>query len=272
MRLVVLPGPAQRQRVLAVVRGRVVVDRIQVAAEERLVRARKTAMANLLDQLGIALALDPSGATSKAAREYADLRKATAAYALGRYSDALEQYRVQRELAQDATLPAVDDVINQLGGKKLMDRLRAERTADDRYPQAMARLRRLISNCDAPLVGGQIEQFLELVALSKHDGTEIHQDRVSLLTLHSTKGLEFSRVYVVGVEDAELPGSTQHKAATQLDIQEARRLLYVGMTRAKDRLVLTRAAKRGDLPTGGIQFLAEMGLSPETPEARRSET
>jgi DNA helicase-2/ATP-dependent DNA helicase PcrA len=112
---------------------------------------------------------------------------------------------------------------------------------------------------------GQIGQFLELVALSKHDGTEVHQDRVSLLTLHSTKGLEFSRVYVVGVEDSELPGATQHKPATQPDIQEARRLLYVGMTRAKDRLVLTRAAKRGDLPTGGIQFLAEMGLSPEAP-------
>jgi DNA helicase-2/ATP-dependent DNA helicase PcrA len=76
-------------------------------------------------------------------------------------------------------------------------------------------------------------------------------------------------VYVVGVEDAELPGSTQHKPATQLDIQEARRLLYVGMTRAKDRLVLTRAATRGDLPTGGIQFLAEMGLSPEVPDSRR---
>jgi DNA helicase-2/ATP-dependent DNA helicase PcrA len=91
----------------------------------------------------------------------------------------------------------------------------------------------------------------------------VHQDRVSLLTLHSTKGLEFSRVYVVGVEDSELPGSTQHKPAARLDIEEGRRLLYVGMTRTKERLVLTRAAKRGDLPTGGIQFLAEMGLKPE---------
>jgi DNA helicase-2/ATP-dependent DNA helicase PcrA len=110
---------------------------------------------------------------------------------------------------------------------------------------------------------GQIEQFLELVALSKHDGTEVHQDRVSLLTLHSTKGLEFSRVYVVGVEDSELPGSTQNKPAAKKDVEEGRRLLYVGMTRTKERLVLTRAVKRGDLPTGGIQFLAEMGLKPE---------
>ena len=236
--------------------------------QERLVRSRKTAMANLLDWLGIALALDPAGITSPSAREVTELRTATALYALGRYSDALEQYRVARELAEDPSLPTVDDVIDRLGGKKLMQRLRTEKTADDRYPQAMSRLRRLMSACDAPLLEGQIDQFLELVALSKHDGTDVHRDRVSLLTLHSTKGLEFSRVYIVGVEDAELPGSTQHRPAMQLDIQEARRLLYVGMTRAKDRLVLTRAAKRGDLPTGGIQFLAEMGLSPESPGQR----
>ena len=235
--------------------------------QERMVRSRKTAMANLLDHLGIALALDPAGATSPAAREYTDLRDATAVYALGRYSDGLEQYRVQRELAQEPSLPTVDDVIELLGGTKRMERLRAERTADDRYPQAMARLRRLMGACDAPLLHGQIQQFLELVALSKHDGTEVHQDRVSLLTLHSTKGLEFSRVYVVGVEDSELPGATQHKPATKQEIEESRRLLYVGMTRAKERLVLTRTAKRGDLPTGGIQFIAEMGLKLETGDA-----
>jgi superfamily I DNA/RNA helicase len=237
--------------------------------QKRLERSRKTALANMLDQLGIALALDESGAASQLAHEFIELRSATALYALGRYSDALEQYGVQRELDGDATVPTVDDVIELLGGRRLMDRLRLERSADDRYPQAMTRLRRLLASCNAPLLQGQIEQFLELVALSKHDGTEINQNRVSLLTLHSTKGLEFSRVYVVGVEDSELPGSTQHKVVATKDIEEGRRLLYVGMTRAKERLVLTRAAKRGDLPTGGIQFLAEMGLSPEVPESRR---
>ena len=237
---------------------------------KRLERARKTALANLLDHLGIAMALDTSGPASPAAREFIELRSATALYALGRYSDALEQYRVQRELSGDPSLPTVDDVIERLGGQRLMDRLRLERNADDRYPQAMARLRRLLASCSAPLLEGQIEQFLELVALSKHDGTEVHQDRVSLLTLHSTKGLEFSRVYVVGVEDSELPGGTQHKPAATKDVEEGRRLLYVGMTRTKDRLVLTRAAMRGDLPTGGIQFLAEMGIKPETADGRRA--
>ena len=86
--------------------------------------------------------------------------------------------------------------------------------------------------------------------------------RVNLLTLHSTKGLEFSRVYVVGAEDAQLPGGSATKAASPEEIEEARRLLYVGMTRTKDRLVLTRVATRGGKPTGGHRFLDEMGLRP----------
>ena len=51
----------------------------------------------------------------------------------------------------------------------------------------------------------------------------------------------------------------------QQQIEEARRVLYVGMTRAKERLVLTRAEHRGGRPTGGIQFLDEMKLVPLRP-------
>lgn len=234
---------------------------------ERVTRSRKTALANLLDQLGIALALWSAPDESAEAKM---LRQAAAIYALGRYSDALEHYRAQRELAGDPAIPTADDLIERLGGKGLMERLRAEKTADERYPQAMARLRRLLQRCEAPTLDGQVREFLELVALSKHDGSTVHQDRVSLLTLHSTKGLEFSRVYIVGVEDAEIPGGTQHKPAMKAEIEEGRRLLYVGMTRAKDRLVMTRAAKRNDLPTGGTQFLSEMGLTPEPVTSRRA--
>ena len=82
-------------------------------------------------------------------------------------------------------------------------------------------------------------------------------------TLHSTKGLEFSRVYVVGVEDAQLPGRPPSgMESTPGEVEEARRLLYVGMTRAKDRLVLSRVAVRRGTPTGGHRFLDEMGLTP----------
>ena len=78
-----------------------------------------------------------------------------------------------------------------------------------------------------------------------------------LLTLHATKGLEFSRVYIVGVEDYQLPGYHALENENEPEIQEARRLLYVGMTRAKDRLVLTRAAQRDGRSSGGDLFLRE---------------
>ena len=93
--------------------------------------------------------------------------------------------------------------------------------------------------------------------------------RVSLLTLHSTKGLEFSRVYVAGVEDSQLPGWRELQEQQEKEIQEARRLLYVGMTRAKDRLVLTRAERRDGRPTGGDLFLRDAGLAALSPRVPR---
>jgi len=105
-------------------------------------------------------------------------------------------------------------------------------------------------------------RLLERVALSTSEGVEADPHRVNLLTLHSTKGLEFSRVYVIGVEDYQLPGyyaAVQHRKD---EIEEARRLLYVGMTRAEDRLVLTRTDRRRGRDSGGNIFLNEIGLSP----------
>jgi DNA polymerase III, epsilon subunit and related 3''-5'' exonucleases len=104
--------------------------------------------------------------------------------------------------------PAREEVIERLGGRILMERLRKERTADERYPAAMARLRRLLDSVPetTPLME-QLSDFLDRVALSNtRGGPELDRGRVSLLTLHSTKGLEFPRVYVVGAEDSELPG------------------------------------------------------------------
>ena len=222
-------------------------------------RARKTALANLLDLVGLGLALCEKSSLCGEALLFRDF---CVPYALGRYSSCLEMY--ERECGSDEALPGVDEVIEALGGTKLMVKIRTEKTAQERYPSTMLRLRRLIEHVEPGPLQSQIHAFLERVTLSaRSDGIEVDRERVNLLTLHSTKGLEFSRVYVVGVEDAQLPGRPPSGDETPVkELEEARRLLYVGMTRAKDRLVLSRAAIRRGNQTGGHRFLDEMGLVP----------
>jgi superfamily I DNA/RNA helicase/DNA polymerase III epsilon subunit-like protein len=226
---------------------------------------RKSALANLLDHLAIALLLWPGDPAPEAEL----LRHLCRPYAFGRYSDCLDFYECERALASDPSLPTVHQLIDWLGGAKMMERVRAgaEKTADERYPAAMARIRRLLEQCAEGSLHEQIARFLERVALSKSDGADPARGRVNLLTLHSTKGLEFSRVYILGAEDTELPGDSQLKGrgATRAEVEESRRLLYVGMTRAKDRLVMTYVREREGQPTGGHRFLDEMGLRPQQP-------
>ena len=143
-----------------------------------------------------------------------------------------------------------------------MERVRTEKSAGERYPAAMARLRALLDQLPDASFDEQLSRLLELAALSRMDGEVVDASRVNLLTMHSTKGLEFSRVYVVGAEDASLIGGTASRRASDADIEEARRLLYVGMTRAKDRLVFTHVARRKGEPTGGHRFLDEIGIAP----------
>lgn len=224
--------------------------------ELRLRRARKIASVHLLDQLGLALALDRQPVTDDELTLFRDI---TRPFTLGRFSDCLEHYAA--ELSQGASLaPGVDEVIERLGGRALMERLRAERSVAQRYPVAVERLRALVQASRGNTLADQIEEFLGRTALSSSAGVDIDPSRVNLLTLHSTKGLEFSRVYVVGVEDHQLPGWKALEDAVDEEIHEARRLLYVGMTRARDRLVLTRTDRRGGIPSGGSLFLIEAGL------------
>ena len=79
---------------------------------------------------------------------------------------------------------------------------------------------------------------------SQEDFPDPRADRVSLLTLHAAKGLEFSVVFVVGLEDGILPLRWGDDALDAGALAEERRLCYVGMTRAKDRLIVSRAAQR----------------------------
>src|SRR5437762_6193694 len=159
----------------------------------RAVRARKAVLVNLLDYLGLALALEPEREQEAGSGEREILFKVAKFYTLGRYSDALAFYEMERERSGGDSGPSVDEVIRRLGGRALMTRLRAEPDPAQRYPAAVARLRALI---DEPAPAGtlkeSIDRLLDRVALSTSEGIEVAPDRVNLLTLHSTKGLEFS--------------------------------------------------------------------------------
>ncbi len=90
-----------------------------------------------------------------------------------------------------------------------------------------------------------LSEFLEEIALvADIDNVQEGDDRVLLMTLHSAKGLEFSSVYLSGMEDGLFPGYMSIKTDSPEDMEEERRLAYVGITRAKDDLTLTYARMR----------------------------
>jgi len=91
--------------------------------------------------------------------------------------------------------------------------------------------------------GPDLSSFLSLLQLgSGADTYNTSTEQVALMTIHAAKGLEFSYVFIIGCEDGLLPYTVFTKYGS--DIEEERRLLYVGMTRAKKMLFLTHARKR----------------------------
>jgi superfamily I DNA/RNA helicase len=139
--------------------------------------------------------------------------------------------------------------------------LMAEIDADDtpladRLAAAAARLERR-DGADAVAIASALGRLTALATLCEDDRTRLadavalaseadfldpRADRVSLITLHAAKGLEFAVVFIVGLEDGILPLTWGARDETAM--AEERRLFYVGMTRAKDRLILSRAKQR----------------------------
>ena len=117
---------------------------------------------------------------------------------------------------------------------------------------------------------GQLTDFLENVALVSDvdglqggDDSEIDADAITLITLHQAKGLEYDAVFLVGLEDGMLPHSRSLEDPAQLE--EERRLLYVGMTRARKRLYMFRAFQRRFHGQSGSQTASRFLL--EIPES-----
>ena len=114
---------------------------------------------------------------------------------------------------------------------------------------------------DAP-EGGSLGEFLQQIALLA-DADRIRDDEglVTLMTLHNAKGLEFPIVFIIGMEDGTFPHS---RSIEEGNIEEERRLAYVGLTRAMRDLTLTYARRRGAFggsvggPTIRSRFLDEI--------------
>src|SRR5690606_20146407 len=148
----------------------------------------------------------------------------------------------------------------------LLKRLDYHAFLDDGTLQGESRqenVRELISVAKAYQDVG-LEGFLEEVSLiSDLDNTDAGANSVTLMTLHAAKGLEFPVVLIVGLEESVLPHS--RALYDQREMEEERRLMYVGMTRAREELYLTYASSR--VLYGGVQYNAPSRFLSEIDES-----
>ena len=171
-----------------------------------------------------------------------------------------------RSLASDNGPAGVLDAIADRSGM-----LRQMRASDD--PQDASRIENIM---ELVAVGREFSEdnpdgthadFLEKVALVADADQLPDADGsggvVTLMTLHTAKGLEFPVVFVVGLEDGTFPHMRSIESGDLKDLEEERRLAYVGLTRARERLYLTRAAERS--AWGTPQFLAASRFVEEIP-------
>lgn len=89
-----------------------------------------------------------------------------------------------------------------------------------------------------------LETFLTNVALTSETSNDEENDKVSLMTIHTSKGLEFPVVFLIGVEEGLFPIARAVRSMNDSDIEEERRLCYVGITRAKEVLYMTLTKRR----------------------------
>jgi len=201
-----------------------------------------------------------------------------AAGALSYFRKLIEDLKLERENLTPSQL--IERVLGQTG---YLDWIEQQ---DNLEHTSRAENLRELSNAVAEATGqGQtLEEMLDQAALLS-DADEYEEDvAVSLMTLHSAKGLEFDAVFLAGLEEGVLPHSRSFD--TPGGIEEERRLFYVGMTRAKRSLVLSRARYRRSYGSEGMRaslpsrFLAEIpadlievaaGSESEPGETRRYE-
>jgi len=192
---------------------------------------------------------------------------------LGPFLDLLD--RLRSDILSDSPADAISRVLEQSGYSRHLER--------DHTPESETRLENLqellsaaedFERGSAPMADDDrspIERFLDQVALvSDLDSYEKRDDCVSLMTVHTAKGLEFPVVFVVGMEEGIFPHASSSRDAAGLE--EERRLCYVAMTRAMESLTLTCARERRRFGTPSLappsRFIDEIPVTALTEESK----
>ena len=173
-----------------------------------------------------------------------------------RSEERVEGFRAPGDPASTAEL--LKFLIDRTGYIKLLEQ--------EDTPDSLARIENLRELVNAAMDsrdrGETLTEFLDHAALVSDADQYDESSRVTLMTLHSAKGLEFPLVFLIGLEEGLFPHS--RTLLTPDDIEEERRLCYVGMTRAMDTLILSRARYRRrygtDMPEASVpsRFLEEV--------------
>jgi ATP-dependent DNA helicase UvrD/PcrA len=163
---------------------------------------------------------------------------AAAVKAVGRFMSIMERLRERVENASVGEL--LQETLSESG---YLEALQAERTIEaqgriENLEELVGVAREYDSQADEP----SLEEFLQQIALfSDQDALRDDEGTVTLMTLHNAKGLEFPVVFIIGCEEGVFPHS---RAVESGDLEEERRLCYVGITRAKRELYLSYARMR----------------------------
>jgi DNA helicase II / ATP-dependent DNA helicase PcrA len=158
--------------------------------------------------------------------------------AVSRFMSIME--RLQERVDSAGVAELLEETLQESG---YLDALRAERTIE--AEGRIENLEELVSvarEYEATSEEASVEEFLQQVALfSEQDNLKSDEGIVTLMTIHNAKGLEFPVVFLIGMEDGVFPHMRSIEAG---DVEEERRLAYVGITRAKQKLYLTYARQR----------------------------
>jgi DNA helicase-2/ATP-dependent DNA helicase PcrA len=187
---------------------------------------------------------------------------------IGEFLHLIKEFREERR-----TLLLSQLTLALLARTGYLDRLKEEGTEEAfSRMENIDELVNVIMELEQEEEGASLETFLDKVSLvSDVDLYEDKGNRVSLMTLHCAKGLEFPVVFIVGIEEGLLP---HYRRGDEIeDLEEERRLCYVGITRAKERVFLSRAERRSTFGVGranlASRFLDELPLELIQTEERK---